>query len=74
MLCFSFLFVICSTMLISDFVHVVPSKLEFPLQRSAKEIVCEVSIVRGVVFLECSCVLRCSHQQAVCMTWLSWLD
>lgn len=38
------------------------------------EKVCEVSIVKGVVFLECSCVLRCSHQQAVCMTWLSWLD
>lgn len=56
------------------FVHIVPSKFEFPLRFSAKEIVCEVSIVKGVVFLECSCVLRCSHQQAVCMTWLSWLD
>lgn len=69
-----FLSVICSTMLIYDFVNTVPSKFEFPLWCSAKEIVCEVSIVKGVVFLECSCVLRCSHQQAVCMTWLSWLD
>lgn len=38
-----------SDLLTADFVHVAPSESEFPLLGSAREVVCKISIVEGIL-------------------------